>query len=289
MTPHREIAMRHQESTARTADGLLLYSQTWLPDGEPKGMIAFAHGGGEHSGRYAHLGATLVNADYALHMVDLRGHGRSPGRRGHLMSWPEYHHDMAATLDGARQIAPGVAHFFGGHSLGGLIAASVALDGPQGCHGVILSGPFFRPAWKPTPWKLALARLLSNLMPGLTLDNDFDPSTVSRSAEVVRAYRADPLVHDNVNTRGAVVILATQEIVLSRAAECSLPLLILQAGEDRLAAVPATREFFNAASSPDKTLRLYDGLYHEVFNEPEQDRVLADLIAWLDARVERLV
>ncbi len=275
--------MRHLESQLHTPDGLALYAQTWLPDGSPKGMLAFAHGGGEHSGRYHYLGEALANAGYALHMADLRGHGKSPGKRGHILAWEEYHHDLAAIMESAAQLAPGAPQFFGGASLGGLVAVSFARLNPAGAAGLVLTGPFFQTAWQPTAWKLALANALSRMLPGLMMDNDFDPATVTRCPDTLAAYHADPLVHNQVSVRAATEILAAQPDTLAHAAEIRLPLLVLQGSEDKLSDLSATRAFVEAASSADKTLHIYDGLYHEVCNEPEKDRVIADLIAWLDA------
>ncbi len=277
--------MRHLEGQTSTADGLALYTQTWLPDEEPKGMLAFSHGGGEHSGRYHHVGAALAKAGYGLHMVDLRGHGKSPGRRGHLMAWDEYRRDMAALMEGARQTATQVPQFFGGHSLGGLIAASVAVDNPSGYKGVVLSGAFLEMAWQPAPSKLAMARLLARFLPGVTTTNDLDPSAISRSPEVVAAYTSDPLVHNRVNVRGALVILSAQTETLARAGDLHLPILMMHGSSDRIAAPSGSARFYEAAQAADKTLKIYDGLYHEVFNEPEQAQVLTDLIAWLDERL----
>jgi alpha-beta hydrolase superfamily lysophospholipase len=169
--------------------------------------------------------------------------------------------------------------------VGGLIAASKALENPSGWRGVVLSGPFLQGAWKPTAWKLTMARLLSSVLPGFTTDSDFDPATVSRSPEVVAAYAADPLVTDKVSVRAATEILDAQVRTMRAASQLELPLLIMQAGEDKLSLPAASRRFYEAASSPDKTFKLYEGLYHEIFNEPEQDRVFADLIAWLDAHL----
>lgn len=277
--------MRHTIGETKTSDGSTLFTDTWLPDSPPKGVLAFSHGAGEHCGRYQHVGAALAEAGYALYMADLRGYGRCQGKRGHIMAWDEYLCDMSAIMEGAQQLAPGGAHFFGGHSVGGLIAASKALGNPSDWRGVVLSGPFLQGAWKPTAWKLTMARLLSSVLPGFTTDSDFDPATVSRSPEVVAAYAADPLVTDKVSVRAATEILDAQVRTMRAASQLELPLLIMQAGEDKLSLPAASRRFYEAASSPDKTFKLYEGLYHEIFNEPEQDRVFADLIAWLDAHL----
>lgn len=278
--------MRVTEGQARSADGLMLFTRTWLPEGEPRAVLGMAHGGGEHSGRYTEVGAALAEGGYALHMADLRGHGKSPGKRGHMMNWAEYQADFDAIVQGARAAAPGAPLFIGGLSLGGLIAASAALDPPDGADGVILVSPFFQIAWDPGAGKLALANLLAGVFPRLALSQGITADMVSRSPEVVARYERDPLVHDRATLRAAQQILNAQAHTLAQAQRLTLPLLMLIGTEDRLAAPAAGRQFFGDVSSADKTLHVYDGLYHEVLNEPERAAVLADLIQWLDARTD---
>ncbi len=281
--------MRVTEGQARAADGLMLFTRTWLPDSTPRGVLAMSHGGGEHSGRYTWVGEALSGAGYALHMADLRGHGKSQGKRGHVMSWAEHRADFDAILQGARAAAPGAPLFIAGHSLGGLLAASAALDVPEGsAAGVILSSPFFQTEWEPGALKLALARLLSNVTPRLTLASGITADMVSRTPEVIAAYSQDPLVHDRVSVRAAQSILGAQQQTLAQAERLRVPLLLLLGTGDRLATPAAGRAFYGGVSSTDKELRIYDGLYHELLNEPERNDVLADIIQWLDAHTNLL-
>ncbi len=274
--------MRHATGNVTTSDGLRLYAEIWLPDGQPKGMLTYSHGIGEYLGRYGYLAEKLASAGYGFAMVDLRGHGRSPGKRGHIMHFEDYHRDFAAGQQVGREVAPGVAQFFGGHSLGGLIALNLAVENPDGYRGVIASGPGLRLGFEPPAWKVSLGRVLSNVTPGLMMTSELDVSNLSHDRAIVDAYVADPLVHDHVSTRWYTEFVAAQETTMARAPALKLPLLLMQGAEDRLVSVAATCEFYEAAGSADKTLKVYEGLYHEVFNELERDRVIADLIAWLD-------
>lgn len=277
--------MRHSEATATTSDGLNLYSQTWLPDGSPKGMLAFIHGMGEHSGRYRHLGATLADAGYGLHMADLRGHGKSPGKRGHIMTWEDFRRDAATIMHSARQAAPDSKHFFGGHSLGGLIGLSMALDNPRGYQGVVISAPGLRPAFHIPGWKLRLGRQLSKITPEATLSSGLPPGDICRAPAVVEAYISDPLVHDKTSARMAIESFKAQAEVLACMDEIKLPILILHGTADRLVDIQTGRAAFQRIGSPDKTWLEYDGFYHEVFNELERERPIRDMINWMDAHL----
>lgn len=278
--------MRHLEGQTQTSDGLTLYTQTWLPDRSPKAMVAFIHGLSEHSGRYGNVANALIPAGYGLHMVDLRGHGKSPGVRGHIMAWADYHKDVAALMESAQKAAPEVKkHFFGGHSLGGLIGLSVALSNPPGQIGCAVSAPLLRLAFEPPGWLLTMAKLLSGLLPSLTLSNQLERNALSRDPAVVEAYNADPMVPGLISVRTTTEMTAAAADTLARAGEVRLPLLIMQGAADRIVAPSGSQEFYEHAGSSDKTLRLYEGYYHEIFNDIGKEQPLSDLVGWLDAHL----
>lgn len=278
--------MRYSEGQAVTSDGVTLYTQTWLPDTTPKAMLAYIHGLGEHSGRYRHIGETMAAAGYGFHMGDLRGHGRSPGKRGHIMDWAEYQYDLQAILDSAQAAAPEVTkHFYGGHSMGGLIALDLAVENTSGYRGVITSAPGLGVAWKIPAWKVRLAYILSRVVPTMPMSTELPPRDLCRDPQVVEAYDSDPLVHDRVSVRQAAEALSRQVIVRGKASKVHLPLLILYGTDDNLANTQLMREFYEAASSQDKTLIPYDKMFHEVCNEFGKDQVLSDMIGWMDERV----
>jgi len=276
--------MQHQIEQITTSDGVTLYAQTWLPEGKPKGMLAFAHGGGEHSDRYAHVAEALTAAGHGLHMADLRGYGRSPGQRGHIDAWEDYQRDLAAMMAHARKVAPDAVQFLGGHSLGGLIALGMALSNPEGYAGVVVSGPFLQTGWEPTAWKISLARVLKGIVPKLAMDSDFDPNNVTSNPAVLEAYKTDPMITNMVSMGAAMTILAAQERIRTGSAAMRLPFLIMHGTEDKLAAPAASKVFYEGATAvADKKLVYYEGYYHEIFNEVNNQPVLGELIAWLNA------
>ncbi|MBN1119997.1 MAG: lysophospholipase [Anaerolineae bacterium] len=279
--------MKHQTSTIETTNGLHLFTQSWLPDGDPKAIVVFSHGIGEHSGRYAHIGQALADHGYGLCMDDLRGHGQSAGKRGHIDSWGDYRSDFMAIYDDTHTAYPGIPVFAGGHSLGGLIALNAAVVTPNNCAGIIASGAGLGLAFVPPQWKVSLAKTLSNLTPALAMSNEINPDWLSRDRAVVEAYRSDPLVHDRITARCFVEFTAAQEETMSKAGNMTLPLYLIGGAEDQLTSTQAIEKFYTAAGSKDKTLKIYEGLYHEVFNELEQETVIGDLITWLDQHLDR--
>lgn len=276
------VVVRHDDSIFEGVGGRRLFRQSWQPDGDAIGAVVLVHGYGEHSGRYAHVAAALVDAGWAVFAFDHRGHGRSEGRRAvtdHL-EW------LLADLD--QVVAEAAAGTGGrkpvllGHSMGGGIAAAYALDHQAKLTALVLSGPALDVgAAIPAPQRL-VSQVISSVAPTLGVLT-LPASGVSRDPAVVAAYEADPLVHHGkVPARTGREMLRASDLVAGRAGELHLPLLVMHGSADQLVPVGGSRKLDRDAGSADKTLRIYDGLYHEIFNEPEQATVLAELVAWLD-------
>ena len=277
--------MEHTSAQFAAAEGLLLTRQAWRPEGEPAAVLAVVHGYGEHGGRYRGLAEDMAARGYAVHVYDLRGHGRSAGRRGHLGRFSDYLDDTAVFLEAVRGEQPGRPLFLLGHSLGGLIAAAYVEDRPtQALAGLVLSSPFLRLGMPVPPLKLSAARLLSVIAPAMNVGNTIDPTALSHDREVVTVYDTDPLNHHVATARWAAEVVAAQSAALSAAGDIRLPLLLLYGDADAVADPQAARELFAVAGSTDKTSRCYEGYYHEIFNETGRATVFADLAAWLEAR-----
>jgi acylglycerol lipase len=276
--------VQHFEFGWQTEDGLRLYAQGWQPETEPRGVVCLVHGLGEHSGRYAHLAAFLNQAGYVLLAFDLRGHGKSEGQRGHAPSCGALLDDLSQLLEEAAARYPDRPRFLYGHSLGGNLVIEYALRRCPQLAGVIATGPSFRLAFEPPAWKLTLGKIMYNLWPTLAMSNELDRQALSRDPEVVRAYSEDPLVHDRVSARLAMDMFQSGLWSLEHAAEFPLPLLLMHGGADRLTSAQASREF--AAQVGDRcTLKIWDGFYHEIHNEPEQGEVFEYLLEWLNGKL----
>ena len=266
------------ELVARTPDGLTQLRRRWEPSGAPRAAILLVHGIGEHSGRYEHVGSALAGAGFDVLAHDQRGFGRSGGDRGHVERFGDLLDDVDALLDERRDL--GVPVVLLGHSLGGLVvAAHLTSDRPQ-ADLAVLSAPAL--AVEMPGWQRALAPAVGSLVPKLRMPSDFDGALLSRDPEVQRAYEDDPLRVASSTARLGREVLAAMDRVRRSLGRLRIPTYVLHGADDAL--VPA------AASAPLGELdgverRVWDGLRHECLNEPERDDVIAEVVAWLDARL----
>lgn len=282
--------MKHEEGFVQETLGggrctVELYRQAWLPEGKPRAALLLVHGLAEHSGRYGNVVGHFVPRGYAAYGLDHVGHGRSEGTRVCVDCFEDYTEPIASYFDQIRKEQPGLPVFLVGHSLGGLIGAYYLLDHQAGLAGAVLSGPAVKVPDNISPTTLALSRMLSKLAPKMGV-TALAAEGVSKDPAVVQAYVNDPLVYRGKTTaRLAAEMLRAMQRVQAEAGRIELPLLVLHGGDDRLVPPEAGRLLYGAAGSRDKTLKVYDGLYHEVFNEPEREMVLADVEAWLEAHL----
>ena len=268
------------ESVLTSLDGVDLFARTWEPESDPHGVVCLVHGLGEHSGRYVDVAAVLNDAGYAVSAIDLRGHGRSPGRRGHTPFAPTLD-DLDLLLADARRRWPDLPCFLYGHSLGGLLVLTYLVQRRPSVTGAIAASPGLRTPLLEQRAKILAARVLAPILPSLTLPTGLDAEEICRDPDVVAAYRADPLVHDRASTTlGRDGVVAARE-TSSSAARLEVPLLLIHGSADRLIYPEGTQDFA-AHVLGDCTLVLYDGLVHELHNEPERAEVLRDVVAWLD-------
>ena len=283
--------MRHSEGYldvphSRARGTSHLYQQSWLPDDETRASLLLAHGLGEHSGRYQHVARHCTARGFAIYALDHYGHGKSDGHKGHVQKFSVYLDGVSALLDRIKQEQPDKPVFLVGHSMGGLIAATYLLTNQADFVGCVLSGPALRTDAAPPGIVIAFNRLLSILVPTAPVIQ-LDASAVSRDPKVVQTYMNDPLVfHGKYTSRLVSEMTATMNDTLARAADIRLPVMLMHGEEDALTSPAGSREMFENAGSEDKTLKTYPGLYHEIFNEPEQDQVMSDMSDWLEAHLQ---
>jgi len=264
-------------------DGLSIFYRTYRAEGE-KARMVIAHGLGEHSGRYDNVVGRLLPRGISIWAPDHRGHGQSDGPRGHVTSFYHYVDDLHTLVALSRENLPdGAKVFLLGHSLGGLIALRFAARFPEVIDRLIVSSPALGMPERPSSVKAFLVRMLSALRPTLSLANGLDVSKISHDEEVVRAYLDDPLVHERVTARWFTEFVSAMEAANRSAPEIKLPLLMQLAGDDHLTSVDAAKRFFEAVPSADKTLHVYESLYHEIYNESDRHReqALDDLDTWI--------
>ena len=268
----------------QTQDGLKLQGRGWQPDSQPRAAVVLIHGVGEHTGRYAHVGEALSGAGFALLGYDLRGHGRSQGRRGHTPSYDHLLDDISLTFQVARSRYPQARIFLYGHSLGATLALLYAIQRSPGVEGVVATGPVFRTAFAPPPLKIAAGRLLDRLVPTFTMYNEVNPAHLSHDPAVVRAYVEDPLVHNRISARMGIGLIDLGSRLLARYGELKVPVLLMCGRDDRLTSTAASREFASMAG-PICTLKEWEGLYHEIHNEPQKAQVIAFMLDWMRSRL----
>jgi alpha-beta hydrolase superfamily lysophospholipase len=267
------MVMNHAEHNLQSAGGLRLYAQRWRPHGEPRTVVAIVHGIGEHSGRFKKIVEHLVPRGHAVYAVDLRGHGRSPGQRGHLMSWSEYREDVKALLGWIAEQEPGCPVFIYGHSMGGLIVLDYILRHPEGLSGAVVSGVALDSAVA-SPSLIAAAILFPRIWPTFRIKVNLKPEALCRDPEVVADYLADPLTHRECSARWAAEAVAAGQYVRTHASELRVPLLMLHGEADSINYASGTRTFFEAVRLPDKKMHLVPGGYHEPHSDPGYDQVL---------------
>lgn len=269
-------------ATVRTRDSLDLVLRHWPAPGHARGTLLIVHGLGEHIGRYAHVAAHLNLRGWDVSGYDQRGHGASPGNRGALKAADDLLDDLARVMAAVKAASPARPFILLGHSMGGLVAAQFIAEGRAAVDGLVLTSPALDPGLGlAQKLQLAIGHLL---VPDLAMGNQLDATRISHDPEVVRAYLADPLVHDRVTARLARALVRGGRVVLARAGRWPVPTLLLWAGEDALVAPRGSAAF--AAAAPHAALRAqcFDGLYHEILNERDATPVFAALDAWLDPR-----
>lgn len=278
--------MAHSESSfVSAANGLKIYTQAWLPEGNLRGVVLMVHGLGEHSGRYAHVGVAFNAAGFAFYALDHHGHGRSEGERAYFDTFDHAVRDLQQYAEGVKAAHPGKPLFIYCHSLGTLIGLSYALWAGADLRGMIVSGtPLELEAHtaKPLVWA---ASLLNSIAPKTQISS-LPPKFLSTDAAAVKAYEQDPLNdHKNPRARMGYHVLHVSRDIRSRMSNLKMPLFIVHGSDDALCPPAGSQTLYGGAGATDKTLKIYPGLYHELQNETIKDTVIADLVNWLTAHV----
>jgi len=273
------------QSSWLDGNGIKLHVQAWEPDARAKAVVGVLHGMGEHLARYAPVAQQLVKAGFAMMGFDLRGHGRSGGRRGHTPSYETLLDDVGVLLARISERYPRRPVFLYGHSLGGALAINYAMRRSSKIRGVIATSPLLVTVVEASPLKVALARLLDPILPTYTDRWGAEPKALARDPSVGDAYQKDPLVHNFITSRMYLAATGAGQWALDHAAEFPLPLLLMHGTEDRMTSWEASREFARRLGAK-VTWRSWEGWYHELHNEPERRRVVRAMIAWMNGRLE---
>jgi alpha-beta hydrolase superfamily lysophospholipase len=268
-----------REGTIASADGTKLSYRAWP---KPGAEVTFAvvHGLGDHARRYERFAQAMTRYGFGTFAVDLRGHGKSAGRRGHVDKWSQWTDDVAAFVTHVEGIAGGEVVPLG-HSFGGAALLSTVLEHKlSNTKRFVISSPALRLKVQVPALKLTLGKAASRVLPRLTLNNEVDPKSLSRIPEVVEAYRTDPLVHNKISLRMYSEWTDACKRIFEHAREITLPFLILAGTDDRLIDPEGSRKLHQLDPSVSE-LRLLEGRYHEPFNDLDNEEVFSVIAHWL--------
>ena len=277
--------MKHKEGYLKGVRDTNIYYQYWSPDDEPKTILIIVHGLAEHSGRYMNVVNHFVPAGHAVYGIDHIGHGKSDGERVYVDRFQDYISTLTTYVDMIRNWQPGKPIFMIGHSMGGLIGAAYLLEHQHELSGAVLSGPGIKVPDNISQAVIFMGKILSKILPKAGI-LQLDAKGVSRDPAVVDAYVNDPLVYTGkITARLGAEMLKTMQDVTDNAARINLPLTIVQGSDDILIDPGGAQLLYDSVSSEDKSIKIYEGFYHEVFNEPEHEQVLNDVQKWIEAHL----
>ncbi len=277
--------MVHAQASFKTADNLDLYAQSWKPEEASKAALVVVHGLGEHSSRYAHVAERLGRIGVETHTWDHRGHGKSPGARAFVNRFEDYLADLDAFFRGVQAEAPGKPVFVLGHSMGGAIAALWTITRQPRIAGLILSSAALKIGDDFSPLLVKIAGVVSAIAPQLPTSK-IRTELISRDPEVVKRASNDPLsYYGGTLARTGAEILRAMTLIQEGAGRIIVPTLLFHGTADKITNPDGSKLIHSRLGAQDKTLRMYEGSFHETMNDLDQDRVLADLSAWIAARL----
>lgn len=275
--------MLHTEHSWQTRDGINIYAQEWHPEDSPRAAVVLIHGLGDHSGRYQHVAQYFTRAGYALSTMDLRGHGRSGGVRGHFPSFDAVMADINQLLDETQKMFPNTPLFLYGHSLGGALVLYFGYTQKRDLRGIIATGPGLA-AGSPVPAiKIFAGKILNSVAPTITMNNGLDFDSLSHDPEVKKVYLSDPLVHPLISARLGMQLLDTGAWIRSQSGKFPYPLLLMQGADDRIVNAVENQKYAQGLTG-DVTFKWWPGLCHELHNEYEKESVLKFMVDWMDKK-----
>ena len=274
--------MNYHQDTFNDYKNNTIFYQSWLHKDNIKALILVVHGLGEHSGRYTNLVNHVVPLGYGVYSWDHIGHGRSDGMRKYIDRFSDFTNVVAQYFQQVKSTHPELPIFILGHSMGGLITANYLLDKQADFKGAIFSAPALKVAGGLNPFKLYGGKLLSAIYPKFGM-SPLDSSAITRDLKVLEESRKDPLTnYGKTSVRLLAELVDAMTRFKKEARTLTLPILVLQGSDDQVVDPTGANLLYESVSSTDKTLKVYPGLYHEVFHEPERESVLADVEVWLE-------
>lgn len=276
----------HEKGSFQGKGSLKIHFQRWLCD-KPKCILVVSHGIGGHSGRYEHLVDAFDGRNVSVYALDHRGHGDSEGKRGHVDSFLDYVYDLKFFMNMIKNAHPSLPVFLIGHSMGGAIALRFALTYQKDIAGLILCGVAVKPIVNKSNFAMTMFNFASKFASGATIESGLDAALLSHDKAEVDKYLADPKIHGKISFHLASELFRNAQFCLDRADEIRIPLLLIHGRDDKICDFKGSEALFEKAKSLDKKIIIYDGLYHEIMNEVEKERmkVLNDVKNWVRSKV----
>lgn len=273
--------MVHLEYNWKSNDGISLFGQSWMPEGSPHAVINYVHGFRDHSSRFEKWALKLAGNGYGVIAIDLRGHGRSEGRRGYAPGFGSYIKDVHVLCTNAKELFGNSPHILYGHSLGGTIAVNYLISESLLPAAAVITSPWFTLAFKPPPLKMMLAKVARFLVPGLLVSSDLDTEGLSHNKEIVEQYLNDPLVHNSILPRLFFEIELNGIKASKSIYKINVPLLVMHGTADRITSFMQTRDFVMNAGNL-TTFKEWPLAYHELHNDTDEKEVFSFLLQWLN-------
>ena len=245
-------------------------------------VILLIHGLGEHSGRYLNLIQDFNDKNISVFTMDIRGHGKSEGKRGHSPFYDQLMSDIQYFIQHVGNVISNQKYFLYGHSMGGNLVINYSLKKDEKINGIIATSPSIKPIIKLSKIKLFMAKLFQKVMPSLTLNNGLDINGISRNLQVVENYMNDPLVHDQVSVQLGIDIINSGIYALENSQDIEVPMLIFHGKKDHLTSYNSSKELVENSKSNIKFIGFKDA-YHEIHNEPEKEKLLMNIFDWINS------
>lgn len=276
-------SFRVKESFQVNSRGFQLHYKQWIPESIKIGII-FAHGIGEHSGRYDQVARYFCDKNIAFYALDHQGHGQSDGKRGHIPNFKNFVEDLERFRQFILSSQGDAPLFLMGHSMGGLIAFRYLIEHQDHVNGAIFSAPSLKIKMQIPAWKNAMALALARIAPSITVKNGINADLLTHDESVVNLYRNDPLVHPFISLSLYFDMIDTGEYCLEQAHRITCPVLFLFGGNDEITDIETTRQAFDKMHSDDKQFHVFKGEFHEILNELNKKEIFATILNWLEAR-----
>ncbi len=273
--------MKNETYKWRSFDGGKLFGQSWIPDSDPKAVINFVHGIGEHTDRYKDWMPFLVDAGYAVFSIEYRGHGRSFGKRGYIKNYEELLNDIDVLLLQSKKAFSSSPHFLYGHSLGGGIVTYYTLKRNPNIKALIATSPWFALTIEPPKWQLLVVKFIHKFFPTLTIVSNIKTKDITHNKEIVKTYSEDKMVHNKINLELFLSAFENGKWNIEHAKEMPVPFLLVHGAEDKITNPEGSEAFYN--NNPENTtLQIWEGMFHELHNEPIREEHAKYIIDWLD-------